>query len=234
MIEGFDQYAQEYDAWFLENPNVLESEARLVASTLRGGGRILSVGCGSGLFETIMGRDFGITVSDGVEPSASMAAIARKRGMNVTEATAEEFDYPQGIYDTILFNGCPSYITDLKRVVEKVYAALRPGGRIVLVDVPKESTYGIMYNLAKALGTWEHPLLEGVFPPNPYPIELVRVARWRTTAEKIALLETAGFRDLTYAQTLTTHPLYSDLNVEDPVPSYDKGDYVAIIAVKPQ
>lgn len=33
MIEGFDQYAQEYDAWFLENPNVLESEARLVAST---------------------------------------------------------------------------------------------------------------------------------------------------------------------------------------------------------
>ena len=104
MIEGFDQYAQEYDAWFLENPNVLESEARLVASTLRGGGRILSVGCGSGLFETIMGRDFGITVSDGVEPSASMAAIARKRGMNVTEATAEEFDYPQGIYDTILFN----------------------------------------------------------------------------------------------------------------------------------
>ena len=62
----------------------------------------------------------------------------------------------------------------------------------------------------------------------------IECGRKTTTAEKIALLETAGFRDLTYAQTLTTHPLYSDLNVEDPVPGYDKGDYVAIIAVKPQ
>ena len=50
MSEGFDQYAQEYDAWFLENRNVLESEVRLVASTLRNAGNILSVGCGSGLF----------------------------------------------------------------------------------------------------------------------------------------------------------------------------------------
>jgi len=172
MIEGFDQYAQEYDAWFLENPNVLESEARLVASTLRGGGRILSVGCGSGLFETILNRDFGITVTDGVEPSASMADIARRRGMKVTEATAEEFDFPQDVYDTVLFNGCPSYITDLKRVVEKVYTALRPGGRIVLVDVPKESTYGIMYNLAKALGT------KGETPPpktQPPPAHILRI-----------------------------------------------------------
>ena len=133
-------------------------------------GRILSVGCGSGLFETILNRDFGITVTDGVEPSASMADIARRRGMKVTEATAEEFDFPQDVYDTVLFNGCPSYITDLKRVVEKVYTALRPGGRIVLVDVPKESTYGIMYNLAKALGTWEHPLLEGTYPPESLPL----------------------------------------------------------------
>ena len=124
---GFDQYADKYDAWFLANPNVLHSEAALVASTLADAGRVLSVGCGSGLFEMIMANSFGINVTDGVEPSASMATIARKRNMNVTEATAEEFDYPKGVYDTILFNGCPSYITDLKKVIEKVYAALRPG-----------------------------------------------------------------------------------------------------------
>jgi len=127
MKNGFDEYASAYDAWFLDNRNVLYSEANLVARTLLGAGRILSVGCGSGLFETILNRDFGITVTDGVEPSASMADIARRRGMKVTEATAEEFDFPQDVYDTVLFNGCPSYITDLKRVVEKVYTALRPG-----------------------------------------------------------------------------------------------------------
>ncbi|MBJ2195032.1 MAG: class I SAM-dependent methyltransferase [Muribaculaceae bacterium] len=232
MGKGFDEYAATYDAWFLDNPNVLESEVRLVASTLRNAGRVLSVGCGSGLFEKIMRDEFGITVTDGVEPSPAMAEIARKRGMDVTEATAEEFDYPAGEYDTILFNGSPSYITDLDTVLSKVYAALKPGGRVVLVDVPKESTYGLMYNLAKALGTWDHPLLEGAYPPNPYPIEFVNVANWRTTAEKIALLEKNGFRNIESAQTLTTHPLYSDLAAEEPVPGHDRGDYVALTAIK--
>ena len=233
MGKGFDEYAATYDAWFLDNPNVLASEVRLVASTLRDAHRILSVGCGSGLFEKIMRDDFGITVTDGVEPSPAMAEIARKRGLTVTEATAEDFDYPAGRYDTIIFNGSPSYITDLATVLRKVYDALPSGGRVVLVDVPKESTYGLMYNLAKAVGTWDHPLLEGTYPPNPYPMEFVNGANWRTTAEKIALLEAAGFTGLTSAQTLTTHPLYSDLAAEEPVPGHDRGDYVAVTAFKP-
>ena len=87
-------------------------------------------------------------------------------------------------------------------------------------------------NLAKALGTWNHPLLEGVYPPNPYPIEFVEVAAWRTTAEKVALLEAAGFRDLQFAQTLTTHPLCSNRVEEQPVEGYDRGDYVAVTGYK--
>lgn len=232
MGKGFDEYASEYDAWFLANPNVLYSEVRLVAKTLDDAGRILSVGCGSGLFEKIMKDDFGIIVTDGVEPSEGMARIARKRGLSVTVSTAEDADYGNGEYDTILFNGCPGYISDLSSVIMKVYDALPEGGRIVLIDVPKESSYGLMYNLAKTIGTWDHPMLEGVCPPNPYPIEFVNVANWRTTAEKISLLEDAGFKDLTYLQTLTTHPRYSDIICEEPVEGYDRGDYVAIVAFK--
>lgn len=232
MGKGFDEYASEYDAWFLANPNVLYSEARLVAGTLKNSSRVLSVGCGSGLFEKIMKDDFGIVVTDGIEPSESMAAIARKRGLNVTISTAEDADYGNGDYDTILFNGCPSYISDLQLVINKVYKALPDGGRIVLIDVPKESSYGLLYNLAKALGTWNHPLLEGVYPPNPYPIEFVNVANWRTTAEKMHMLENAGFRELTCSQTLTSHPLYSETRLEDPADGFDRGDYVAIVAFK--
>lgn len=232
MIKGFDQYAKEYDFWFLDNENVLESEARLVASVCLGGKNILSIGCGSGLFEKILREHFDINITEGVEPSSSMAEIARHRGMNVIEATAEKFDYPAGKYDTILFNGCPSYITDLDKVVRKVYDALPEGGRIILIDVPKESSYGLLYNLAKSVGTWDHPLLEGTFPRNPYPIQLVNAASWRTTAEKTELLEKAGFRNLKYAQTLTTLPLYSNDKPEEPSEGHDKGDYVAITAYK--
>lgn len=65
-----------------------------------------------------------------------------------------------------------------------------------------------------------------------YPIEFVEVAAWRTTAEKVALLEAAGFRDLQFAQTLTTHPLCSNRVEEQPVEGYDRGDYVAVTGYK--
>ena len=232
MGKSFDQYASAYDAWFLDNRNVLYSEVNLVASTLRDAGRVLSVGCGSGLFEKILREEYGITITDGIEPSTGMAEIARKRGLKVTLATAEEADFGHETYDTLLFNGTPSYIGDLAGVVRKAYDALPTGGRIILIDAPKESSYGILYNLAKALGTWDHPLLEGCYPPDPYPIELVKAAAWRTTAEKVSLLEAAGFRDLTFAQTLTAHPLYSNVEEEQPQPGYGKGDYVAVTAYK--
>ena len=232
-MTSFDKYASEYDSWFCDNHNVLLSEASLVAEVLKDApGPILSVGCGSGLFEIILKENFGINVTDGVEPSSGMAAIARSRGMNVTEATAEDFEYPAGKYGTILFNGSPSYINDLGKVLDKVWDALPEGGRVILIDVPKESGYGQMYNLAKALGTWDHPLLEGCYPANPYPIEFVKQANWRTTSEKLRMLENAGFCGLSAMQTLTTHPLYSNFKAEEPQEGYDKGCYVAVYATK--
>ncbi len=232
MISGFDKYATEYDRWFIDNPNVLESEVRLVAETLRDARRILSVGCGSGLFEAILADRYGILISDGIEPSPGMGEIARKRGLRVTQATAEEADYGHGEYDTILFNGSPGYITDLASTVERVYEALPEGGRLILIDIPKESSYGLLYNLAKSVGSWDHPLLRDAIPAIPYPIEFVNESNWRTTAEKRDLMTAAGFKDLQYLQTLTRHPLYSDHEAEDPTEGYDRGDYVAVIGVK--
>lgn len=232
MWSGFDQYASLYDAWFLENTNVLMSELRLVARTLTGSRHILSIGCGSGLFEKLLKEQYGIIVEDGIEPSSEMAAIAVKRGMNVTVSDAESAEFKPEAYDTILFNGSPGYIDDLASVLHKVYVALPEGGKVILIDVPKESSYGILYNLAMTLGSWDDPLLAGCFPPNPYPIELVKTARWRTTASKVKMLEDAGFKNLEYCQTLTTHPIASNEVIEDPQDGCDKGDYVAVIAYK--
>lgn len=150
MAASFDEYAGEYDAWFMKNSNVLASEAALVAATLKDAPLpILSVGCGSGLFEDIMRREYGIEINYGVEPSSGMAEIAEKRGITVEVTTGEDFDYPKGKYSTIMFNGSPSYISDLGGILRKVYEALPDNGRVILIDVPKESSYGIMYNLAK-------------------------------------------------------------------------------------
>lgn len=230
--KSFDEYANEYDRWFMNNEGVLYSEVLLVAKVMQNAGHTLSVGCGSGLFEQTLRNEFGINITRGIEPSAGMAGIARVRGMEVVIGTAEEADFGTEQYDTVMFNGTPSYITDLRLAFEKAWNALKPGGRIVVIDVPKESGYATLYNLAKCVDTWEHPLLEGVKPRDPYPLEFVKMANWRTTQEKIDLLTAQGFENMTFAQTLTRHPLYSDQDAEQPIDGYDRGDYVAIVAHK--
>lgn len=56
MKPKFDGYAAQYDAWFMENENLFQSELRLFQKVLGDiqGKRVLSVGCGSGLFESMI------------------------------------------------------------------------------------------------------------------------------------------------------------------------------------
>ena len=225
----YDEYASEYDAWFMNNSNLLMSEVKMIARALQGAGDVLSVGCGSGLMESILKKDFGIVVKDGIEPSPGMAAIARQRGMSVVSASAEDFQVDRA-FDTVMLNGCPSYIANLDAAFEHAARALKPGGRMVVADVPKESAYALVYNLAMTLGAWENPLLDGVRPPDPYPIEFVKSANWRTTQEKVSALKRCGFFDFTFCQTLTMHPLDSNRYIEEPSEGHDRGSYVAIVA----
>jgi ubiquinone/menaquinone biosynthesis C-methylase UbiE len=230
----FDDYAERYDGWFLKNEAVLMSEVRLVAHSLtcrRQPGDVLSAGCGSGLFEMLLGRDHGVVIETGIEPAEGMADIARRRGMQVEIAGAEKLPFDDKRFDTVLFNGTPSYIADLEASFAEARRVLKPGGQFIVCDVPKESSYALLYNLATAVGSWDDPRFAGVAPSHPYPIEFAASANWRTTAEKIELLQQAGFGDLRYAQTLTRHPTFSNESVEEPQPGYDRGDYVAINGV---
>lgn len=231
-INAFDEYASAYDAWFMKNENVLHTEVRLVAKALGNPGRTLSVGCGSGLFEMILAKNHGITITHGIEPAPGMAEIATKRGMQVEVAGAEEANFGNEEFDTILFNGSPCYISNLPLAVSKAHKALKPGGKIILVDVLKDGCYATLYNLAMTLGTWDHPLLNDIKPEDPYPIELVKSASWRTTGEKITVVEQQRFSNLEFCQSLTTHPRYTNNQIEEPIPGFDRGDYIAIIGFK--
>jgi ubiquinone/menaquinone biosynthesis C-methylase UbiE len=230
--QPFDEHAAEYDGWFLQNRNILLSEVELLAGALKSPGRTLSVGCGSGLFEKILRDAHDIDIRFGVEPAAGMAEIAEKRGMEVRIGSAEELPFDDDVFDTVLFNGTPSYIGDLKKAFQEAFRVLHKDGRVVVADVPAESSYGTLYRLAAMVGTWDDESLKAIAPAVPYPMEFAAAANWRTTQEKLDLLTETGFQVLETTQTLTLHPKFSDDGVETPVPGFDRGDYVAIRAQK--
>ena len=231
-MAAFDEHANAYDSWFFDNQNLLTSELKLVAHFLDQDSEILSIGCGSGLFESLLAKDYNIHITHGIEPSKDMAEIAKKRGLQVDISPAETCTIEPNKFDIILFNGSVSYISDLNICINKAYDALKTGGKLILIDVPKESGFATLYNLASAVDTWQHPLLAHISPTNPYPIELVRSANWRTSDEKITLMQATGFVDFEYAQTLLTHPMYANDKVQKVIEGYDRGDYVAICAYK--
>ena len=81
MKQKFDGYAKKYDEWFMKNENLFMSELKLFKKALGDieNKRILSVGCGSGLFESYIDSRH----IEGIEPSKDMGEIAKKRGVNV-------------------------------------------------------------------------------------------------------------------------------------------------------
>jgi len=228
MSSAFDEYSEKYDEWFMKNEKVLLSEALLVESMLKDEkGKILSVGCGSGLFEKIL-RDKGVVIEDCVEPS-EMGRIAEKRGLKVKIGYAENLPVSNESYDVILFNGVIHYLKDKRKALNELHRVLRNDGHLILCWVPGESSYGLLYRLASLLG-WEK--LSNVSPEYPYPLEFVKEGSWPTYDEVKELLESSNFKIIKTMQTLTKHPKYSNIDVETPLPGYEKGDYVCIKAKK--
>ncbi|WP_025728138.1 class I SAM-dependent DNA methyltransferase [Atopobacter phocae] len=228
---AFDGYATAYDSWFMENNQLFESELKLYKKVLGDvrDKRILSVGCGSGLFESML-TDAQI---EGIEPSRDMGEIAQKRGVEMIQfGTIEQVELEEAAYDVIYFNGSSSYIEDLTAPYEKCRRALKPNGRLILLDVPKESGFGFMYLLAKQVGTFDHDDLRDVLPQLPYPLELCVHGIWHSTEEKIDVLKAIGFEQFEFYQTLLNHPMYANEQVEEVIEGYKQGGYVAIIAHK--
>ena len=230
MKQKFDGYADKYDSWFMINDKLFESEFLLFKKALGDieGKKVLSIGCGSGLFESNL-ENLSI---EGIEPSEDMAEIAEKRGMKVKVSTVEDAELGNNIYDLIYFNGSPSYIEDLYTAYRKSYDALKDNGRIVIFDVPKESAFGFMYLLGKSLDTFDHPFLDKAMPEVPYPLELAKNGIWYTTEEQIEILKKIGFKNFRFYQTLLKNPMYTNEEVEEVQEGYKSGGYVAIIAEK--
>ncbi len=206
--EPFDKHLDLYEAWFIENRAVYESELEAIRSFIPSEGKMLEVGVGSGLFAAPLG------IREGVEPSEVMAARARERGIEVVEGVAEDLPYPEGSFDLVLMVTTICFVDDPQRSIREVVRVLRPGGSFVLAFVDRESPVGRAYLAMKD---------ESLF---------YRPATFFSTGELLEMIEEAGMRTDRIIQTVFGQ--LQEITERQPWrEGYGEGSFVVIRALKP-
>lgn len=108
-------------------------------------GRALEVGCSIGIFTRQLAERSDAVVALDVVPSvldAARAACADHPQVSFALATVPA-EWPDGTFDLIVLSEVAYYLTeaDLRRLVARVEAALRPGGDVVLVHWIGDTDY---------------------------------------------------------------------------------------------
>ena len=152
----------------------------------RGQGRLLEVGCASGLLLK-RARERGWAVT-GVELSAEAVAHARSLGLDVHQGTLGDAGLAEGAFDVVFMGDVLEHVPDCRETLAQVARVLAPGGHVV-VRGPITT-----HSLARRLGLALYGLLgrDIVLHEPPYhlwefrPGSLSRLAR-RSGLEVVAI-----------------------------------------------
>jgi trans-aconitate methyltransferase len=148
---------------------------------------VLDLGCGTGhLAQEIRVLTDGRVV--GIDPLPEMIALARRaapEGIEFVTGLAEELDMP-GELDAVFCNSAFQWFTDAPRALANCFAALRPGGRMVM-QAPAGRAY--CPNFIRAVATLaDDPRTAGAWSRFTTPWNF-----YETAEEYERLLAGAGF-----------------------------------------
>jgi SAM-dependent methyltransferase len=174
----FVRHHRRYDQWFERHQAAYVSELLAVRALLPWEGRSLEIGVGTARFAGPLGVAFGI------DPAREVTGYARRRGITVAQAVAEALPFTDAAFDHVLVVTTLCFVADPGAMLRETARVLRPRGLIVIGFIDRESPLGKEYLAHQA---------ENVF---------YRHARFFAAVEVEALLEQAGFRDLSWVQTL--------------------------------
>ncbi|MCE7870958.1 SAM-dependent methyltransferase [bacterium CPR1] len=177
----FDEDAERYDAWF-DSPdgrilfqNELEA-IRLVWSDAWHPS--LEVGVGTGRFAQAL------KVDQGLDPAAGALLLAERRGIRVHRGVGESLPFADAslagvlMITTLCFADGPSLLREAARV-------LRPGGSLLVADIPADSSWGRHYQRKKKEG---HPIYS--------------LANLATVEEHVEMIRAAGLTVVGFSSTL--------------------------------
>jgi ubiquinone/menaquinone biosynthesis C-methylase UbiE len=182
----FDPIAEAYDGWY-DTPegDAIFREEVLCLRHLGDDyfGRWLEVGVGTGRFAKALG------IGHGIDVSQQMAAIAKRRGVEVQVGSATQLPFPDGAFDGVLLALTLCFVVDPGQALRECARILRDSGRLVIGMVPANSPWGVWYRQKKAEG---HPIYSH--------------AHFYTVAETLHLAEKENFIFRKSCSTLFRNP----------------------------
>jgi SAM-dependent methyltransferase len=206
--EPFVIHHVRYDDWFERHRTAYLSELLAVRALLPWEGRGLEIGVGTGRFAGPLGVKFGI------DPAGEMLGYARARAVSVARAVAEALPFASGVFDYALVVTTICFVDDAKATLREIARVLRPGGKVVIGLIDRESPLGQDYVAHQA---------ENVF---------YREATFYSAAEVEALLKDTGFSDLVWVQTLSSPP--SKIHEIEPISAgTGRGAFLVVLAQAP-
>lgn len=176
--EPFEKHAEEYEAWFEKNPWAYKSELEALRTQVPASGLGVEIGVGSGRFAGPLG------IKVGVDPSARMRALAKRRGIRVMDAKAEKLPFEDASFDHVLMVTTICFLDDVLAAFREVIRILKPEGVFVIGFVDKDSVLGRQYQEKKDKS------------------KFYRSARFYSPGEVTSMVRKAGFNRFQYVQTL--------------------------------
>jgi demethylmenaquinone methyltransferase / 2-methoxy-6-polyprenyl-1,4-benzoquinol methylase len=123
---------------------LLYRQEALGRAALVPGARVLDVACGTGLMSLAASRlTKGKVTLIGVDPSPGMSAHARaKVPLEYHEGVAEVLPVPDAAFDFVMMGYALRHVTDWDRAFREFARVLRPGGRVLLLEITRPAGLG--------------------------------------------------------------------------------------------